>query len=86
LIREAKWKAKEQSNCDQWVAARESDNDDAGGWNIPEDDPRRQAWIELDSKVVTSYLAINWGWPSIEGGVKVSIEVYSDLKGSEEER
>jgi hypothetical protein len=60
-------------------------DDDTGGWNIPVDDPRCQAWIESDSKVVVSYPAVNRGWPSVEGGVKVSIEVHSDLKDSEEE-
>jgi hypothetical protein len=48
--------------------------------------PYSQAWIESDSKVVTSYPAINWGWLSVERGVGVSIEVHSDLKYSEEER
>jgi hypothetical protein len=57
-----------------------------GGWNIPEDDPRRKAWIESNSNVKEVYLPVNWGWPSIERGVEVSIEVCSDLNDSEEER
>jgi hypothetical protein len=34
--------------------------------------------VALDSKVMTSYHPINWGWPSVEGGVEVSVEVCSD--------
>jgi hypothetical protein len=83
--REAEWEVKEKSNLDQWGAAREVDNNDAGGWNIPEDDPHHQAWDESDNLLVTSFLHINRGWPSMEAGVEVSIEVHSDLKDSEEE-
>jgi hypothetical protein len=35
--------------------------------------------------VTESYLPINRGWPSVEGGVDISIEVHSDLKDLEEE-
>jgi hypothetical protein len=35
--------------------------------------------------VSVSYLASYRGWPSVERGVKVSVEVCSDLKNSEEE-
>jgi hypothetical protein len=62
----------------------EKEDDDAsdGSWGIPEDDPRRKTWIESDSRITESYLPINRGWPSVEGGVDVSIEVHSDLKDS----
>jgi hypothetical protein len=53
-------------------------------WGILEDDPCRKEWIESDSKVSVSYPTSHQGWPSVEGGVEVSIEVYSDLKDSEE--
>jgi hypothetical protein len=33
---------------------------------------------------VTTLHAMSRGWPSVEGGVKVSIEVRSDLSDSEE--
>jgi hypothetical protein len=36
--------------------------------------------------VSVSYPVSHWGWPSVEGGVKVAIEISSDLKDSEEER
>jgi hypothetical protein len=85
LIREAKWKVKEQSNYEQWATAGDLD-DDAGGWNISIDDPHRKQWVESDHKVMVSYMAINQGWPSVEGGVMVLIEVQSDLKDSEEDR
>jgi hypothetical protein len=84
-IQEAEWKAKEQSNFEQWVTTHELDDEDDSCWKIPDDDPRRKEWIELDSRMVISYPAINWGWPSMERGVEVSIEVHSDLKDFEEE-
>jgi hypothetical protein len=67
------------------VATRESDDEDDGGWNISGNDPRRKEWVESDSRVKISHLATNQDWPSVEGGVEVSIEVCSDLKDSEEE-
>jgi hypothetical protein len=38
-----------------------------------------------DEKLFTTFHAVSRGWPSVEGGVEVSIEVHSDLKDSEEE-
>jgi hypothetical protein len=68
----------------QWTEVSDVGSGD-GGWGISKDDPRCQVWIESDRRVVTHYLPINQGWLSIETGVKVSIEVHSDLKDSEEE-
>jgi hypothetical protein len=67
----------------QWHKVSNSGDDD-GGWGIPKDDPCRQAWIKSDNGVVTSYLPINRGWPSVEGGIDILIEVQSDLKDLEE--
>jgi hypothetical protein len=55
-------------------------DDDAGDWNIPKDNPHFKAWDESDSKLTVSYPAINRGWPSMERGVEILIEVHSDLK------
>jgi hypothetical protein len=35
--------------------------------------------------VTESYLPVNRGWPSMEGGIDVSVEVHSDLQDSVEE-
>jgi hypothetical protein len=48
------------------------------------DDPRRKEWIDSDSKVTLSYPTSHRGWPSMEGGIEVLIEVHSDLQDSEE--
>jgi hypothetical protein len=42
--------------------------------------------MELDKKLFTTCNAMSRSWPSVEGGVEVSIEVHLDLKDSEEER
>jgi hypothetical protein len=77
-IREAKWKAKELSNYEQFAS-----EDDEGGWNIPMDDSHRKEWVESDSKVMVSYLRSHRGWPSVEGGIEVLVEVRLDLRDSE---
>jgi hypothetical protein len=56
-----------------------------GGWDILEDDPRRQTWLASDKKLFTTCHAMSQGWPSVEGGVEVSIEVRSDLEDLEKE-
>jgi hypothetical protein len=53
---------------------------------VSEDDDRRKEWTASENKVTTHYHSINCGWPSVEGGVEVSIEVCSDALKSEEER
>jgi hypothetical protein len=83
LVREAKWKAKEQSNCERWATAPTSSN--TGGWDVPEDDPHHKEWEESNNKLVVDSPLVSQGWPSVEGGVEVLIEVCSDLKESEEE-
>jgi hypothetical protein len=54
------------------------------GWDISEDDPRRQGWLASDAKLVTTLHAMSRGWLSVEGGIEVSVEVRSDLLDSEE--
>jgi hypothetical protein len=54
------------------------------GWDIPEGDPCRQEWLGLRAKLVTTLHAMSRGWPSVEGGIEVSIEVRLDLSDSEE--
>jgi hypothetical protein len=75
---EAEWKKKEQS----WATVP---TDSDAGWDLQEDDPRRQAWLLSNEKLFTTCHAMSRGWPSVEGGVEVSVEVHLDLKDSEEE-
>jgi hypothetical protein len=56
------------------------------GWDIPEDDPCRLAWRDSGAKLVTTTHALSLGWPSIEGGIEVSVEVCSDAGNLVEER
>jgi hypothetical protein len=60
------------------------------GWDVPADDPRCLAWQASDEKLVTtlyplSHGWINHSWPSVEGGVEVSVEVHSNMEGLVEE-
>jgi hypothetical protein len=55
------------------------------GWDIPEDDPRRLAWQGSDTKLVMTMLAMSRGWPSVAGGVEVSVEVRSNAEDLVEE-
>jgi hypothetical protein len=75
--RESKWKSK----AERWETAPTSGD---AGWDIPEDDPHCQEWLGSSAKLVTTLHAVSCGWPSVEGGVEVSIEVRSDLSDSEE--
>jgi hypothetical protein len=56
------------------------------GWDIPEDDPRRLAWQASDAKLVMTTHAVSRGWPSIEGGIEVSVEVRSSVGDLAKER
>jgi hypothetical protein len=75
--REAKWKSEEG----WWETAPTSSD---AGWGISEDDPRCQEWLGSRAKLVTTLHAMSCGWPSVEGGIEVSVEVWSDLSDSEE--
>jgi hypothetical protein len=56
------------------------------GWDIPEDDPRRLAWQASDAKLVMTMHAMSCGWPSVEGGIEVSVEVRSNTGDLAKER
>jgi hypothetical protein len=72
--REAEWREKEQV----WLSAPTNSTSD--GWGINEDDQR---WVASDEKLFTTLYAMSRGtWPSVEGGVKVTIDVHSVLEGS----
>jgi hypothetical protein len=75
--REAKWK----SETKWWETAPTSGDD---GWGIPEDDSRRQEWLGSSAKLVTTLHTVSRGWPSVEGGIEVSVKVHSDLSDLEE--
>jgi hypothetical protein len=77
--REAEWKEKEGL----WETAPM--NSDIG-WDIPEDNPRRLVWRASGDKLVTTMHAMNRGWPSVEGGIEVSMEVHSNAGDLVEER
>jgi hypothetical protein len=77
--REAEWKEKEGL----WETA--PTNSDVG-WDVPADDPRREAWQASDTKLFSTMHTINRGWPSVEGGVEVSVEVHSNVGDLTEER
>jgi hypothetical protein len=77
--REAEWKTKER----MWeIALTNSDS----GWDVPVDDPRRGDWSAPDTKLFSTVHALSHGWPSVEGGVEVSIEVHSNAGEIAEER
>jgi hypothetical protein len=76
--REEEWKEKEGL----WETA--PTNSDIG-WDIPEDDPRRLAWQGSDTKLVMTTHAMSRGWPSVAGGIEVSVEVCSNAEDLVEE-
>jgi hypothetical protein len=59
---ESEWKEKEEL----WETA--PTNSDVG-WDVPADDPHREAWQASDTKLFTSSHAVSRGWLSVEGGV-----------------
>jgi hypothetical protein len=77
--REAEWKETSES----WETAP---TNSVVGWDVPEDDPRRGDWQASDTKLLTTVHAISHGWPSVEGGVEVSVEVCSNAEDIVEER
>jgi hypothetical protein len=50
----------------------------AVGWDVPEDDPRCLDWQTSDHKLSTTFHALSHGWPSVAGGIEVSVEVRSN--------
>jgi hypothetical protein len=61
------------------------------GWDVPQDNLRRLAWQASDENLVTTLYAVSRGWPnrswpSVEGGVEVSMEVRSSVEDLAEER
>jgi hypothetical protein len=77
--REAEWKEREVA----WATA--PTNSDSG-WDIPKDGSRRLDWQDSDVKLVTTMHAVSCGWPSVEGGIEVSVEVRSSAGDLAEER
>jgi hypothetical protein len=75
---EVEWKEKEEL----WETAPMNS---VVGWDVLEDDPRRGDWQASDSKLLTTVHAVSCGWPSVAGGVEVSIEVRSNAGDIAEE-
>jgi hypothetical protein len=66
MAREAEWKACEvQRDKEIGWGSDHCPSSPLDGW--PGNDEHRKEWVASDSRVVTCYLPINWGWPSIEG-------------------
>jgi hypothetical protein len=76
---EAEWK----ETADSWEKAP---THSVVGWDVPADDPRRGDWQASDSKLLTTAHAVSRGWPSVEGGIEVSVEVCSNAGNLAEER
>jgi hypothetical protein len=51
----------------------------AVGWDVPEDDPHCLDWQASDSKLSMTFHALSHGWPSVAGGIEVSVEVRSNV-------
>jgi hypothetical protein len=50
------------------------------GWG----DSHHPLWVASDEKLFTTLHVTSRGWPNVTGGVKISIEVHSDLEDLEE--
>jgi hypothetical protein len=77
--REAEWK----ETSDSWETAP---TNSVVGWDVPADDPCHGDWQSSDSKLLTTVHAVSRGWPSVEGGIEVSVEVRSNTGDLAEER
>jgi hypothetical protein len=72
--REVEWREKEQV----WASAPTNCAD--GGWGVAEGNDR---WVGSDEQLFKTFYALYRGtWPSVEGGVEVTIDVHSVLEGS----
>jgi hypothetical protein len=79
-VRKAEWKVKEAQNDAQgWGRDTHPSSPLEEGRGAPIDDKRQTEWSASDSKALISYPSHNHGWSSVEGGVKVAIEVCSDV-------
>jgi hypothetical protein len=76
--REAEWKETEEL----WKMAPTNSVD---GWDVSEDDPHRGDWQVSDCKLFTTVHGVSHGWPSVAGGVEVSVEVRSNAGDIAEE-
>jgi hypothetical protein len=78
-VKETTWKAREaQRDKVGWGEDRRPSSPLEGWPGVPADDECRVEWSASESRVSTSYPSCNRGWPSVEGGIKVAIEVCSD--------
>jgi hypothetical protein len=72
--REAEWKEKDQV----WASAPTNSTSD--GWGVNEGD---DWWVGSDEQLFNTLYAMYRGtWPSVEGGVEVTIDVHLVLEGS----
>jgi hypothetical protein len=71
--REAEWK----ETSETWETAP---TNSVVGWDVPEDDPRRGDWQASDAKLLSTAHVISCGWPSVEGGIGMSMEVRSNAE------
>jgi hypothetical protein len=72
--REAEWKEKEQV----WASAPTNCTDD--GWGVAEGDDQ---WVGSDEQLFNTLYAMYRGtWPSVAGGVEVTVDIHSVLEGS----
>jgi hypothetical protein len=87
MAREVEWKAREVQRDEEigWGEDRHPSSSLEGWPGVSEDDERQKEWAASESRVMTSYHSINCGWPSIEGGVEVTIEVCSGASKPEKE-
>jgi hypothetical protein len=77
-----KWEAEWKETSESWETAP---TNSVIGWDVPEDDPRQGDWQASDTKLLTTVHAISHGWPSVEGGVEVSVEICSNTEDIVEE-
>jgi hypothetical protein len=86
-VKEAAWKAREAQRDELGWGEDRRPSSPLEGWpDIPVDDERRVEWSSSESRVLTSYPSHNCGWPSVEGGIEVAVEVCSDAVEPERKR
>jgi hypothetical protein len=79
-VKEAEWKVREAQRDELGWGENRCPSSPLEGWpGISDDDEHRVEWSASESRVMTSYPPHNRGWPSVEGGIEVAIEVCSDV-------